>query len=228
MFDMDERPSDSPLVEAVWRSTSGTNPGTFTSVANSHWELVITRQQDRTWVTVRGPETLATPSPIPEEAEFVGIVFKHGAFMPDLPAGTLVDGSIDIPGVSDRAFRLMGRAWQFPDFENADTFIARLVREGLLVTDDVVQDTLRGRLHDLSPRSIQRRFLSATGLTQGTLYQIERAQAAAKLLEQGVPILDTTDQAGFADQSHLTRALRRFWGYTPAQILRGDTFSSSS
>jgi AraC-like DNA-binding protein len=41
------------------------------------------------------------------------------------------------------------------------------------------------------------------------------------MLERGVPILDTVDQAGYADQPHLTRAMRRFWGYTPAQILRG-------
>ena len=155
----------------------------------------------------------------------MGIVFKHGAFMPDLPTGTLVDAPIDLPGVSERAFRLFGSAWQFPDFENADTFVARLINEGHLVTDDVVQDALRGRIKDLSPRSLQRRFLRATGLTQGMLYQIERAQDAVKLLEKGVPILDTTDQAGYADQSHLTRAMRRFWGYTPAEILRGKTFS---
>jgi AraC-like DNA-binding protein len=153
-------------------------------------------------------------------------VFKHGAFMPELPIGTLVDAPIDLPGVSERAFRLKGSAWQFPDFENADTFVARLVRGGLLVSDDAVQDALLGRLGDVSLRSLQRRFLRATGLTQGSLFQIERAQAAVKLLERGVPILDTTDQAGYADQSHLMRALRRFWGYTPGQILRGETFSS--
>jgi Helix-turn-helix domain len=209
----------------VWRSSSGSDPGSFTSVASSHWELVVTRQRGRTWISVRGPETLATPAPIPDEAEFLGIVFKHGAFMPDLPVGTLVDAPIDLPGVSERAFRLMGGAWLFPDFVNADTFVARLVREGLLVSDEVVQDALRGRHGDLSLRSLQRRFLRATGLTQGTLFQIKRAQAAVNLLERGVPILDTTDQTGYADQSHLTRALRRFWGYTPAWILHGETFS---
>jgi AraC-like DNA-binding protein len=224
MFDIDSRPSDSPLVESIWRTTSGQNPGTFTSVASSSCELVITRQRGRTWITVRGPETSATPAPIPEEAEFLGITFKHGSFLPDLPAGTLVDSPIDLPGVSERAFRLMGRAWQFPDFENADTFIARLIKEGLLVQDTVVAEALQGRVNDLSPRTLQRRFLKATGLTQGTIYQIERARDAVAMLEQGVPILDAVDQAGYADQSHLTRALHRLWGYTPAQILRGATF----
>jgi AraC-like DNA-binding protein len=40
------------------------------------------------------------------------------------------------------------------------------------------------------------------------------------LLEQGVSILDTVEQAGYFDQPHLTRSLKRYVGYTPAQILR--------
>ena len=221
IFDIEQRASDSPLVDSVWRTTSGTNPGTFTSVAESHWGIVVTRQQGRTWLTVRGPETKATPSPIPEEAEFVGIVFKHGAFMPELPAGTLVDASIDLPDTTRHTFRHFGTTWDFPNFENADEFVARFVREGLLAQDPVVEGALQGRLAGMSPRTLQRRFLRSTGLTPGTLFQIERAREAAAMLERGVPILDAVDQAGYADQPHLTRSLRRFWGYTPAQILRG-------
>jgi AraC-like DNA-binding protein len=221
IFDLEERPSESALVDSVWRTSSGTDPGSFTSVAENHWGIVITRQQGRTWLTIRGPETRATPSPIPEEAEFVGIAFKHGAFLPDLPAGTLVDASLDLPGASRHAFRLLGAIWDFPDFENADGFVARLVKEGLLVQDPAVEEAVQGRSSGLSTRTLQRRFLRSTGLTPGTLFQIERAREAAAMLERGVPILDTVDQAGYADQPHLTRAMRRFWGYTPAQILRG-------
>jgi len=78
-------------------------------------------------------------------------------------------------------------------------------------------------LPDLSLRSVQRRFLRATGLTHGLVVQIERAQRAMKLLQQGVSILDTVDQAGYADQPHLTRALKRLVGQTPAQILKVNT-----
>ncbi len=39
------------------------------------------------------------------------------------------------------------------------------------------------------------------------------------LLQQGVSIVDTVDQAGYADQPHLTRSLKRFIGQTPAQLL---------
>jgi methylphosphotriester-DNA--protein-cysteine methyltransferase len=40
------------------------------------------------------------------------------------------------------------------------------------------------------------------------------------LLRQGASILDTVYQAGYFDQPHLTRALKRFTGQTPAQIAR--------
>jgi AraC-like DNA-binding protein len=69
---------------------------------------------------------------------------------------------------------------------------------------------------------VQRRFLRATGLTHGALCQIESAQKATALLEQGVSILDTVELVGYADQPHLTRSLKRFVGRTPAEIVRAS------
>ncbi len=57
-------------------------------------------------------------------------------------------------------------AWQFPSFENADTFVDRLVRGGLVVRDLDVGAALHGKPVGMSPRTLQRRFLQATGLTQ--------------------------------------------------------------
>jgi methylphosphotriester-DNA--protein-cysteine methyltransferase len=56
-------------------------------------------------------------------------------------------------------------------------------------------------------------------LTHGTVAQIQRARQAAALLEQGVSILDTVELAGYADQPHLTRSMRRFFGKTPTQVV---------
>jgi methylphosphotriester-DNA--protein-cysteine methyltransferase len=67
--------------------------------------------------------------------------------------------------------------------------------------------------------SVQRRFLSATGLTHRAIYQIERARYATLLLKQGVSILDTVLAAGFADQPHMTRSFKRLIGQTPAQVI---------
>jgi AraC-like DNA-binding protein len=215
----DQREPDSPFVQAIWRSKSE-GGGSFTSVAVSHWEMVVTRQEGHTTFTVRGPETIATPAPIPENADFMGIVFKLGTFMPHLPTVNLVDGAVNLPESSGQSFWLNGAAWEIPNFENADTFVARLVREGLLVEEPVVADVLQNRPLDLSLRSVQRRFLHATGLTRGTLEQIERARDAFTFLEQGLSIADAVYQVGYADQPHLTRSLKRFIGQTPARIIR--------
>ena len=69
---------------------------------------------------------------------------------------------------------------------------------------------------------MQRRFLQATGLTQGAAFRIQRARAATSLLKQGVSILDTVEQTGYFDQPHLTKALKHFVGLTPAQITSPD------
>jgi len=219
IFIFDERPSDSPFVETIWH-TQSERAGSFISQAVSHWEMVVTRQNGKTTLTVRGPETKATPSPIPADAEFFGITFTLGAFMPHLPTNNLVNVATNLPEATSQSFWLYGSAWQFPDYENADTFVDRLVRDGLLVREPVVEAALQGQLKDLSLRSVQRRFLRATGLTQGAILQIERARQALTLLQQGVSLLDTVEQAGYADQPHLTRSLKRFTGQRPAQIVR--------
>ena len=220
IFNFEERPSDSPFVERIWRAQSE-RTGDFLSVAASQWEMVVSKYRGETTVTVRGPETKATPMHVTlVGSEFFGIVFKYGAFMPHFPVSDLVDGDVDLPDASSKSFWLNGSAWQFPNYENADTFVDRLTRAGLLVRDPLVESALRGEPPELSPRSIQRRVLQATGLTQGSIRQIERARYATTLLQEGISILDTVDLAGYADQAHLTRALKYLIGKTPAQIIR--------
>ena len=218
-FNFEERLSDSPFVQRIWR-TQSESPSTFTSLASPYWEVVVTIYQGRTSFTVRGPETKATQAECPPDAQFFGIIFKMGTFMPHLPALNLLDRKdATLPEASSQSFWLNGSAWQFPDFDNADTFVSRLVRQGLLVQDPVVDAALQGHPHDLSIRQVRRRFLRVTGLTQGDIRQIERARHALTLLQRGTPILDTVFEAGYFDQSHLTRSLKLYAGRTPAQIL---------
>jgi AraC-like DNA-binding protein len=72
----------------------------------------------------------------------------------------------------------------------------------------------------MSPRTVRHRFLRATGLSQNQIHQVGRAQQADLLLRQGVSILDTLEEAGYSDQPHLTRSLKHWIGYTPAQLMR--------
>ena len=219
LLTFEDRTSDSPFVERIWRSQSE-HPGTFHSIAMSHWEMVVTKYNGNTILTVRGPESKATTFHLSlMGAEWFGIRFKVGTLMPHLPASGLVDEDVNLPDASSKSFWLNGSAWQFPDYENADTFVDRLARQGLLVRDPVVENALHGQLKDLSVRTARRHFLRTTGLTHSTIRQIERARHAAVLLQQKVAILDTVHEAGYFDQPHLTRSLKYFIGQTPMQII---------
>jgi AraC-like DNA-binding protein len=217
IFDFAMRSSDSPLVKSIWRSRSE-HGGSFISTATSPWEMVVTKQRGNLTLSMRGPETHASHAPVPEEAEFFGVIFKHGVYMPQLPKSELVDHQIHLDASIKNSFQFLGSTWQFPTYENVDTFINRLVRAGILSFDRIVDDAINGRALDLSLRSLQRRFVHVTGLTQKTIQQIERASYTSSLLQQGTEIVDAAYQAGYFDQAHLTNSLRRYYGQTPAQI----------
>ena len=227
-FDFEERPSDSSLVAAIWRTRNiatwpphTKNAGPFLWPAVSHWGLVVAKQQGQTTLTLWGPGTRATPAPCPGEAELFGIIFKPGAFLPAVPPGMVLDRrDIVLPDATNQSVWLAGSTWQLPDYDNTETFVNRLVRSGVLVCDDLIGEVLQGQCNDLSLRSVQRRFKRSTGLTYGIMRQMERARYAKELLQQGISISDTIEQAGYYDQAHLTRSLKRFNGLTPTQIIR--------
>jgi hypothetical protein len=222
-FVFDGRSSDSSYVEMVWRTTSEGIEGSMLSAAATHWEMVITRYLGKTTLSIRGPETKASPVPISPDAEFFGITFKMGTFMSHLPASVLLDGGIHLPDAGHRnSFWLHGASWQFPTYENADTFVAALTHEGILMRDPLVEAVLQNQPPEVSVRTVRRRFLQTTGLTHKDIQQIRRARQAAELLRRGVPILDTVYEAGYFDQAHMTKSLRHFIGQTPAQLLRPD------
>jgi AraC-like DNA-binding protein len=219
-FVLEERPSDSSFVQAIWR-TQSEGTGSFISPAAIHWDMLLMRYRGKTTFTVQGPETKATRASLPADAEWLGITFQLGTFMPDLlPIGLLDRHDVNLPEATRQSFWLYGSTWEFPTYENADTFVNRLVRAGLLVRDPLVDDVMQDYPLDLSTRALQYRFRRATGMTHKTVQQIQRVRQAATLLEQGYPVLDTAYQLGYFDQSHLTNSLRRYIGQTPAQISR--------
>jgi hypothetical protein len=217
LFTFERRSSRTPMIEQTWQTRSEPEES-FISVAVSHWVMVVTRQRGTARLTVRGPETKATIVAIPQEAEFFGIEFSLGSFMPGLPPGKLVDSSLTLPSATKRSFWLDGSEWELPGPDNADVFAGRLIRAGLLVHDPVAPAALHGDVEGLSERSVERRVSRATGLTRGAIGQIRRAERAAEMLCRGVSPVDVAGKAGYADQPHLTRSLKRFLGQTPSQI----------
>ena len=216
----EDRDSDHPFVEKVWRCQSD-RADTFLSVAANNFEMVVTRLGGKSFLTLRGPETTATALDCPAEGEWLAIRFKVGTFMPQFLPGSLRDHTdVTLPPATGHSFWLNGSALEYPDFENAETFVKRLAQSGILSRDPVVADTLLRRPGELSLRSVQRHFLRSTGVTYAVFRQIERARYATNLLREGVSILDVVHRAGYFDQAHLTRSLNRFIGETPTEVIQ--------
>jgi AraC-like DNA-binding protein len=218
---VESRASDSPYIERVWRSRSF-EVDRMTSLATAHAELVAWEERGRVSVAVRGPETRASQAPVPEDAAFFGITFSLGTCLPHLPVGRLVDGAVEIPdvtgGVTGGSFRLKGSSWRLPGYDDAEAFVRRLVREDILARDPIVAEVLRGGSPGLSERTLQRRFVAATGLTRGVIRQIERARQAVLLLQEGVAAGEVVHRLGYFDQPHLARSLNRFAGRTATRL----------
>ncbi|MGH3244105.1 MAG: helix-turn-helix domain-containing protein [Spirillospora sp.] len=220
-IESDHRGSDSPYIARVWRGrTSGQE--SLTSVATSNWELVFWEFEGTAHAALRGPETTVSTARIDGDSEAFGITFAHGTSMPHLPIARLVDAELESPYADGRRFALRGEEWEIPGFESAEDFVDGLVRAGVLTRDPLVDEVVWGGIAKVGARSVQRRVVTATGLTQGGIRQIDRARHAAVLLGEGARPLDVVHRLGYFDQPHLARSLRRFIGRTATQLRRAD------
>ena len=175
-------------------------------------------------MTLRGPETSASIMECPADGEWFAIRFKVGTFMPRFLPGSLRDHKdVTLPPATSYSFWLNGSALDYPDYDNAESLVNRFARSGILARDPIVVDTLLRRPEEPSLRSVQRHFLRCTGITYASIRQIERARYATRLLRDGVSILDVVSCAGYFDQAHLTRSLKKLIGETPARIVERQT-----
>jgi hypothetical protein len=215
----EERHSDSPFVERVWRTQSDADDDCI-AIADGRWDMMFFMETGKCHVMITGPQTTVIDIPHVAGAEWLGIRFRLGVAMQNVLLNDLINEGIDLPAAAQNSFWLNSSAWALPDYENADTFVDRLARNDMLVYDTVIPSVLRGDDVPYSVRALQYRFQHTTGLSYKTIQQIERAQAAKVLLEDGASVADTTFQLGYYDQAHLINSLRRYIGRTPLQITK--------
>jgi hypothetical protein len=215
------RPSDSPYIQGIWH---GHTHGLYTPVcpAAAEWNLLLQKKRGKVTVRFEGPLTRAKAKLETEDTEFCVIRFRAGTFLPLIPTHRYLDSDMCLPLASRGTFWLGGTNWEFPRFEDVEAFVSRLVRHEVLLSDPLVSAVLRDQPHDLSMRTVRRRFLRSTGLTPKQIAQIDRALRAMALLKNGVPILDVVYELAYADQPHLTRSLKRFIGQTPGEIVQAN------
>jgi AraC-like DNA-binding protein len=218
MISMD-RLSDSPYVEMIMHAHT-TGDGSTVRPAECHWHMVFVRARNRVHTAIVGPLTASGVASWGAGAEILWIKFKLGTYMPQMPVRGLLDRETFLPEASSRSFWLKSSTLELPTYENVDTFVDRLVRDELLAYDPIVHAALQEQPLVAPPRTVRHRFLQTAGISQSHIRQFIRARQAAAMLRRGVSIGDTIYEAGYFDQPHLTRSLKRFIGKTPAQLLQ--------
>lgn len=139
-------------------------------------------------------------------------------------AGELATGDEFSPevltGLSHELVGLLGRVSQ------AEPMAApRLVRDvaGYLANDQEAAVSLQALAaqFDCDPVALQRAFQREHGMTIGQYQRHLRASRAANLLANStMPIAEIAVACGYSDQAHLTRAIRKIYGTTPASLRR--------
>lgn len=211
------RASDSPLVESITRVRFEADWQGVTT-PDGCWDLVVRRVGGRLEILQTGLITRPVQLSYAAGDEYLSISFRPGVFMPRVPGKVMVDRGLIRPTPSSRTFQLEQDELEIPTFDNAEGLLDRLVRRGLIVRDEIVAGVVEGRPRAIHPRSVQRHFLESMGLTAKRLEQIQRACRAVELLAKGQRAADVALDLGYADQSHMTRALKTIMGSTPGQL----------
>lgn len=210
---------DASIIDRVWRTHSDAED-TMTSAARTCWHLILSRRQGRMLASLRGPETRARTTRVPPDTEFLGVRFALGMVLRPHSAASIVDGYVPFPVTDSGRIVIGGEDWEAPTYENVEHFVRRLQDAGLLVQSRLGY----GEHLEAGPtkRTLQRRYRAITGLSQTAVRQIDRANAAATMLRDGLDWRTVADTLGYFDQAHLAHALRRYVGRTARELQAGD------
>jgi AraC-like DNA-binding protein len=99
--------------------------------------------------------------------------------------------------------------------------VARRARELISAAylDDITSSDLAAAT-GRSRFSVHRAFTHVYGMAPSDYQRQLRLRAARRLISQGLPLGEAAAQAGFADQSHLSRWFSRCYGVTPGDYQR--------
>ena len=220
-FLYEEKASSSSLVDVIWH-TVDTSDGTYLAAADACWDIIFTRTGTGSRVLLSGPSSRPTPVPYSAGNRNVGVRFTQGTYFPHVEPRSMCDRTIRLPMPDHEHFELAARIWPLPDYATIDDLLAEFHAHGLLARDAVIEAALHGGDPPVSPRTVERHFTRITGRSQKQVRQIARAREAVARLRTGEAIADVAYELGYADQSHLTRDVKRLTGYTPAESQRRD------
>lgn len=210
----------SPVVEAVTHTTYA-HDGTALMQPDGCWDFVVLKSGGQSMVLRTGLTTRAVEHQFREGDEILAISFKANSFMPLMPGERMRDEGVLLEAIGRDRFWLGTEVMEIPTLDTVDGFVRKLLANNAVEDNDVVASVVAGRPKAMSERTMQRHFLKTTGLTYKAFTQIERAQQALSLLQQGRPAADVAFALGYADQPHLIRSLKAIMGQTPRQVAGG-------
>ncbi len=212
------RSSDNPYIDRVWRSQN-ISDGVYLATPDGSWDLIVLIQSDGSRnMMLTGQATEAAEVPYTAGTSSVVISFAAGAYLPDYPGSKMLNLFEVLPSLDNDHFMIAGHTFQFPEYDTAEVLVTEMITAEILKMDTVVAAILGGDTKALSDRAKQRHFLQTTGLTRKSLEQIRRAQEAVALLQAGQKPIDVAADAGFADQSHLSKSLKKIMRASPSNV----------
>jgi AraC-like DNA-binding protein len=201
---------------------------------------------DGSTLHVAGPDT--QPWPVAGHRTYAGIRFRPGAAPGFLrvSADALLDRRVPLeelwgqaadelaetlagaPVEAAPAILLRALEYRHADVPPPDPLVLAAVRQAAdgLARPDPVEDLAHSLA--VSPRTLHRRCTEALGYGPRTLHRIVRFRRALRLATATSGLADLAMEAGYADQAHLSREIRRLAGATPVQIVGGGVVRLSA
>jgi AraC-like DNA-binding protein len=240
-----ERPAARALadhVTCVWvqQVLPDSAPYTHHTVPNGSAELVC---EVGSVPRLVGPQTGATVETLAPGTTVVGVRFRPGALpsVLGMPASELVDLAVEWDELMNGSAAALGeKVAAAASPQEAATALegelsARLAEASGLdpIASEAVRHLLPWRETDvaaltsslyISERQLRRRFEAAIGFSPKTLHRMMRFQGFLALAQgrerPSAELARLAAEAGFADQSHLTRESLRLAGRSPRALLR--------
>lgn len=209
----------SPVVESVTH-TRFAEDGSMMMRPDGCWDFAILKSADKTIVLRTGLTTTAVTHHYAAGDEILSIAFKASSYMSLMPGEQMRDKGTVLETIGRDRFWLGTDVLEIPTFDTVDGFVQKLVRHDHVEDNSLVASVVSGHPMAMSERTMQRHFLRTTGLTYKTFTQIERAQKALALLQQGRPGADVAFALGYADQPHMIRSVKAIMGVTPGRLAR--------
>lgn len=115
-----------------------------------------------------------------------------------------------------------------------DTDLRNLLADHTRLDDDVISAlqalaqvdrvASAARALGVSERTLLRTLQRQTGKVPSYWLQLARARRAARDLQTDTPLADLAARHGYADQAHLSRSMRQWFGYSPLQLRQAPNY----